>query len=621
LKTSGFEQATVEVFSTRLKILILLAVVGFAALLLRLWLLQVVHGPAYRTQSENNRIHLQDIPPFRGMIFDRHGELLVDNRPSFDLFVVPEEIESRTSLARTMVRLVELDADALKEKLTGEAYRYGFRPMPIKRSLSREELALVEANLFNLSGVMIQVKPQRYYLRGDFASHIIGYLGEISEAQLNSGRYPDCKPGDLIGKYGVERMWQTRIQGTRGGQQVEVDAAGRKLAVLSRKPPTAGENLALTIDRKLQLVAERALSGKKGAIVAMNPMNGEILAMASAPSFDPNIFIEGIDKAEWMRLTTGKDSPLQNRAIQGQYPPGSVFKIVMALAGLEEGLINPEEEVFCDGAFHLGNHMFRCWRKQGHGRVNFHRALVESCDVYFYKLGKRLGVDKIAQYARMCGLGQSTGFELGSEKDGLIPSSQWKLKRFGVPWQPGETISTSIGQSFVLVTPIQMARLTGAIFNGGILYEPRVVKWVGKEGEESYRFAPKAAGKIKAKEEHLALIREALIGVVNEPRGTGSKSRIKDGTVAGKTGTAQVIALEKEKYFGKGEEIPPEYNDHAWFVALATAENPVLAVAVLVENGGHGGSAAAPIAGELIRAYFGEAPQGQVVARGISETR
>jgi penicillin-binding protein 2 len=387
--------------------------------------------------------------------------------------------------------------------------------------------------------------------------------------------------------------------------------------VLSRKPPIAGENLALTIDKKLQGVAEKALSGKKGAIVAMNPMNGEILAMASAPSFDPNAFIEGIDKAEWTRLTTSKDCPLQNRATQGQYPPGSVFKIVMALAGLEEGLIDPQEEVFCEGRFNLGDHVFRCWRKQGHGKVNFRRALVESCDVYFYKLGKRLGVDKIAEYARICGLGRASGFELGSEKDGLVPTSQWKEKRFGIPWQPGETLSTSIGQSFMLVTPIQMARLIGAFFNGGILYEPKVVKWVGKEGKESYQFAPGQAGKLKAKEEHLALIREALIGVVNEPRGTGSKARIKEGTVAGKTGTAQVLALEKEKYFGKGNDIPPEFNDHAWFVALATVENPVLAISVLVENGGHGGSAAAPIAGALIKAYFGADPDGQVVAQQV----
>jgi penicillin-binding protein 2 len=620
---STFEQASVEVFGTRLKIITLIAALTFGALLLRLWLLQVVHGPNYRVQSENNRIHLRDIPPFRGMIFDRYGELLVDNRPSFDLFAVPEEIQMSTSFAENMVRLVDLDEKSLQDKLSGEAFRFGFRPIPVKKNLSREELALVEANLFNLPGFMIQVKPQRHYVLGGFASHIIGYLGEISEQQLNSGQHADNKPGDLIGKYGVEKIWHARLQGVRGGEQVEVDAAGRKLAVLSRKPPIAGENLALTIDKELQLVAEKLLSGKKGAIVAMNPMNGEILAMASAPSFDPNAFVEGIDKEEWVRLTTSKDYPLQNRATQGQYPPGSIFKIVMALAGLEEGVISSHEEVFCGGSFNLGDHVFRCWRKQGHGRVSLHRAIVESCDVYFYTLGKRLGVDKIAHYAKMCGLGRPSGYELGSEKDGLIPTSQWKLKRFGIPWQPGETISTSIGQSFVLTTPIQMARLMGAFFNGGTLYEPKVVKWVGKEGTESHRFTPKQIGKIKAKEEHMAFIREALIGVVNEPRGTGSKSKIKEGKVAGKTGTAQVVALEKEKYFGKGNEIPLEYNDHAWFVALATAEKPVLAVSVLVENGGHGGSAAAPIAGELIKAYLGRVAQERIIARSVlsPETR
>ena len=604
MRFSGFEQASMEVFSIRLKILLIIAVAVFSALALRLWLLQVVHGPEYRVKSENNRIQLQDIPPFRGMIFDRNGELLVDNRPSFDLFLAPEDIRNRESLAENLGRLIGLDPGHVMEKLAGESFRYGFRPIPIKKNLSREELAVMEASFFNLPGVTIQVKPRRHYVNNEFAAHLIGYLGEISDRQLRSGQYPDAKPGDLIGQFGVERAWQKELQGIRGGEQAEVDAAGRRLAVLSRKTPVAGENLALTLEKNLQLAAERALSGKKGAIVAMNPMNGEILAMASAPAFDPNIFIEGLDRAQWNRLITSNDFPLQNRAIQGQYPPGSVFKIVMALAGLEEGLIDPQETVFCGGSFRLGDQTFRCWRKHGHGRVNLHRAFVESCDVYFYALGRRLGVDKIAHYARMCGLGRPTGFELGSEREGLVPTSEWKMRRFGVPWQPGETISTSIGQSFVLVTPIQMARLMGALFNGGILYDPRIVKWVGKEGRENYRFTPRQGGKIKVKEEHLALLRDALIGAVNEPRGTGSRSKIKNGSVAGKTGTAQVISLDAAKSFGSEDEIPPEFRDHAWFVALATAEEPVLAVAVLVEHGGGGGSTAAPIAGELIRAYL-----------------
>lgn len=604
LRSPNFDPVAAEILGRRLKLVTLLVTVVFVALFLRLWLLQIVRGPTYRIQSENNRIHLQDIPAFRGLIFDRLGELLVDNRPSFDLFIIPEDIQNRSQLLESLEVLIGISPEILGEKLHRETLKYPFRPVLIKRNLSVEELAVVETYSFNLAGVMVQVKPQRNYINKEFASHLIGYLGEISESQLNSAHYLDSKPGDLIGRYGVERAWEKHLSGFRGGEQVEVDAAGRKLKIISRKPPVPGQNITLTIDKRLQLLAEKSLEGKKGAIVAMNPNNGEILAMASAPAFDPNLFIGGIGKSEWVRIVSNKDYPLQNRAISGQYPPGSVFKIVVALAGLEEGMIDPQEELFCNGTYTLGNHTYRCWRKQGHGKVSLHRALVESCDVYFYKIGKRLGVDKIASYAEMCGLGVPTGFELGSEREGLIPTNDWKLKRWGVPWQAGETISLAIGQSFTLVTPIQMAQLIGGVFGEGILYEPKVIKSVGKDGKAVYEFRPKPIGRITAKAENLALVRDALIGVVHEPHGTGSNARVKGITVAGKTGTAQVIALEKEKPDGKQEELPPEFMDHAWFVAVAPAEKPVLALAVLVENGGHGGSAAAPIAKELIRAYF-----------------
>jgi penicillin-binding protein 2 len=295
---------------------------------------------------------------------------------------------------------------------------------------------------------------------------------------------------------------------------------------------------------------------------------------------------------------------LQNRAISGQYPPGSVFKIVVALAGLEEGILDPEEEIFCNGSFRVGNRTYRCWRRGGHGRVDLHRALVESCDVYFYTLGKRLGVDKIASYARMLGLGEKPGFDVGGDRPGLIPTTQWKLKRWGVPWQKGETVSTSIGQSFVLVTPLQVAGMIGAVFNGGLVYQPKVVKWVGKDEKEIYRFTPTVLRKAKIKKEHLDRVRRALVGVVNEPRGTGSKARIEGVTVAGKTGTAQVVNLKKEKSWQDKDEMPDEFKDHAWFVAVAPAEDPCLAVAVLIEHGGHGGSAAAPIAMEILSAHL-----------------
>jgi penicillin-binding protein 2 len=604
LRNQAFEQASVEILRKRLSKLPYLVVAVFVVLLLRLWILQVVQGPSYRVQSENNRIRLQDVSPFRGMVFDRNGELLVDNRPSFDAYVIPEEMHDRDGVIRNLHSLIGVDPKGVEEKLGKESQKYAFRPVLIKKNLSREELAVLEGNLYDLPGVMIQIKPQRYYLYKELAAHLIGYLGEISEAQLASGNYPDNKQGDLIGQAGVERVWQKNLNGIRGGEEVEVDAAGRRRSVIARKPPVAGQNIALTIDKDLQQVAEKCLKDKKGSIVALNPRTGEILAMASSPAYDPNLFLEGLNRAEWARLATSKDHPLQNRAVAGQYSPGSTFKIVMALAGLEEGL-DPQEEFFCDGEFTFGEHTFRCWRKQGHGRIALHRAIVESCDVYFYKLGKRLGVDKIHYYAKMCGLGVASGYELGSEKDGLIPSSEWKLKRFGVPWQPGETISTSIGQSFVLVTPLQMARLISAFFNGGFLYEPKVVKWVGKDDKQVYHFAPEVNGRLKAKEQNIAFIRSALVGVVNEPAGTGSKARMKEGIiVAGKTGTAQVVGMGKEKSAQKGEDQSSDYNDHAWFVGIASADKPEIAVAVLVENGGHGGSASAPLAKEMFEAFY-----------------
>lgn len=577
---------------------------AFAVLVLRLWLLQVVHGPDYRVKSENNRIHLKNIPPFRGMIFDRGGHLLVDNRPAYHLFVIPEEIQDAEVLLNRLKELVAVDPATVQTKLDGVRRNQPFRPLLLKRDLSRRELAALETNLFNLPGVVIQVKPQRHYIRGELAAHVIGYLGEISEAQLKSGKYPAHQQGELVGKSGVEALWQSDLHGSRGGEQVEVDAVGRRLKVLSHVPPVSGLNLSLTLDKDLQALAEEGLAGHKGAIVAMNPQNGEILAMASAPAFDPNAFIGGIDRASWERMVSGAEYPLQNRGISGQYPPGSVFKIVVGLAGLEEGLVKPEEEVFCSGRYQLGAHTFRCWKRYGHGNVDFHRAVRESCDVYFYRLGRRLGVDRIAEYAKRLGLGVQTGVNLGSERPGLIPTRAWKLKRWGIPWQTGETISTSIGQSFVLVTPIQMARLASAVFNGGILHQPKVVQWVGKGERTVYRFKPSVISRIGAKPENLKRMQQALVAVVNEPHGTGWRAKIEGVRVAGKTGTAQVVNRETEKVGTKDNIVLEKYRDHAWFVAVAPAEDPKIAVSVLVENAGHGGSQAAPIAKRMIEAYL-----------------
>ncbi|MDB9822254.1 penicillin-binding protein 2 [Deltaproteobacteria bacterium] len=604
MRSSGFDPVLVEILNRRLRTVTIFVLVIISALILRLWFLQIANGLPYRTQSENNRIHLQTIPPFRGMILDRNGELLVDNRPSYNLYVIPEDIQDRKQLLTSLKLLLDIDPEQVGGKLGKAATRYPFKPILIKKNITRNDLAVVETNLFNLPGIMIEVSPQRNYIFGNLASHVIGYLGEISEKELSGGRYPDNSSGDLIGKSGVEGRWQNYLNGITGGMQVEVDAAGRKLRVISRKPPASGLNISLTIDKNLQLLAEESLKGKEGSIVALDPNSGEVLAMASSPSIDSNLFIGGIDEVEWERMISGRDFPLQNRAISGQYPPGSVFKIVVALAGLEEGIINPEEEIVCTGSYTLGDRTYRCWKEGGHGNVGFHRAIRESCDVYFYKIGSRLGVDKIAHYARMCGLGAKTTFELDSEAAGLIPTSAWKLKRWGVPWQLGETVSTSIGQGFVLVTPLQMARLISLIYNGGKLYQPKIVRWIGSDKDYVYEITPTLAGEINVRQESLEHLKKALFAVVNEPHGTGYMAKVNGINVAGKTGTAQVVTLSTAEELSSDGELPEEFRDHAWFVSIAPEERPRLALAILIEHGEHGGSAAAPIAREMIKEYL-----------------
>jgi penicillin-binding protein 2 len=439
-------------------------------------------------------------------------------------------------------------------------------------------------------------------------------MGEITEKELKSGRYPYCKSGDMIGRYGIESRLEKFLTGKRGKKQVEVDSVGRQLNVIFTRHPLPGKDIYLTIDRTLQTRAEELLKGKRGAVVALDPQNGEVLAIASSPSFDPNEFIKGISNERWRQLNDARHAPLQNRAISGLYPPGSVFKIVVALAGLQEGVINPNDEILCSGTYVMGDTSFGCWKKGGHGKVSLHRALVESCDIYFYKMGRELGVDRIARYARQFGFGKRTGIDLDYEASGLIPDTRWKMKRFGMMWHPGETLSMAIGQSYTLVTPIQMACFISSIFNGGILYKPHVIKYAGNFGEIPLTM-DYIRGYMDIDGDKLGLVKEALIGVVNEKRGTGRRASIKGVIVAGKTGTAQVVAIQKDEGKKRQEDVPYEFRDHAWFVAVAPADLPRIAVAVVVEHGGHGGSAAAPIAGELIKTWFSK----EKVQRGFAQ--
>jgi penicillin-binding protein 2 len=607
LKRSELDSRSLEIFTVQLRRTALVLLIAFSVLILRLWYLQVLQGSNYRAKSETNRIRLRDLTPFRGVIADRGGETLVDNRPSYGLFVIPEEIQDREMLLERLEGLIGLDREASARVLDRAEASAPFRPVCLRRNLSRDELAVIETHRFNLPGAIIEVTAQRHYRYGPVAAHVIGYLGEINENQLQSGKYPRNRPGDLVGKSGVEQKWHEVLNGFRGGEQVEVDAVGRTIRVLSKRSSSPGANLTLTIDLGLQTLAESLLEGSKGAVVALDPNNGRVLALVSRPSFDPNVFAGGIERAQWEELSKSPDFPLQNRALSGQYPPGSVFKIVVALAALEHGVVSPTEEIYCKGYYTLGDRPYRCWKKHGHGHVNLQRAIAESCDVYFYTLGLRLGPDKIADMARKLGLGQITGFESGHEKAGLIPTREWKLKRLGIPWQAGESLSTAIGQSFVLITPVQAACMISTLYNGGVRYRPQVTERVGRgEGDALFQFTPQVLSKAELRPDHVERIKRGLYGVVNEPRGTGSKARLKEAAVAGKTGTAQVIALGPNRDKTEEENIPKEYRDHAWFVCVAPAERPEIALAVLVENAGHGGSVSAPIAGKLIQAYLNE---------------
>jgi penicillin-binding protein 2 len=597
-----------EIYQERLKKLTLFVVIMIGILFVRLWFLQIISGAQYRKKSESNRIDLRDILPVRGMIFDRNGELLVDNRASFALGVIPEDIKSLDGLIDDIGRLIEIDGLSAKKKINEGLRQNPFNSVYIKKGLTRDEVARIETNVFHMPGVIIEVKPKRHYIYGPLSAHLIGYLGEIDKEQLNKEVYKENKVGDFVGKFGAEKKWQRYLNGIRGGQQVEVDASGRRLRVLYQKAAEPGFNIYLTIDKDLQMLAERSLKNGAGAIVAMNPMTGEVLTMASSPSFNPNDFAKGMDEKGWKQLISNLRFPLQNRVISGQYPPGSLFKIIVAIAGLEEGVIDPDEKVFCGGSYSFGGRLYRDWKEEGHGYVDLHRALVESCDVYFYKMGQKIGIDTIATYAKSLGLGSKTNLQLGDEKEGLIPNRAWKLRRWHVPWQEGETLSVSVGQSFVLITPIQIVRLVSALFNGGVLFKPQVTKWVEREDKEKiFKFKPNSAQRWSIKKENMELIKRALVGAVNEPRGTGARARLDKIRVAGKTGTAQVIALPEERELAKERDIPYKLRDHAWFVAVAPAENPAIALAILLEHSGTGGSVAAPIAKKILECYFKKA--------------
>ncbi len=598
----------------RFQVVVYLVVSVFVVLLLRLWFLQIIRGESYRNLSENNRIRLEDIPPTRGIIYDRHGRILVDNRPAFKLALIPADVSDLKHTLDKLGRILKVEEPQLEEKVKSAPRGAPFRPILLSRDMNRDQVAAVETHRFNLPGVMVQIEPRRSYEMPSFAAHLIGYLGEIEEAQLKDRKHQGYKLGDYLGKYGVEMEWEPELKGLRGGRQVEADAAGRQLSILREVAPEPGHNLILTLDTQLQLRAESALEGKAGAIIAMDPTTGDILAMASSPAFDQNQFVRGFTSSEWQAIVDNPLHPLENKAIQGQYPLGSTFKPVVATAALAEGLVDPETTFSCNGEYQLGNQAYRCWRKRGHGQIALYQAVVQSCDIYFYQLGQKLGVDLMSAYAQRFRLGSRTLIRLNNEAGGLVPTAQWKLRRFGVPWQKGEDLVTAIGQGFLLATPMQMAVFYAAIANGGKFLRPRVVLRVeDPDGGVVKNVSPEILGNLNLSPDTISFIQNALEGAVNEPKGTGRaaqlRGRLRSIKVAGKTGTAQVVrAPEDDEEEQDENQVPYEFRDHAWFVAYAPAEAAEIVVVVLVEHGGHGGSAAAPLARQVMEEYFKNRP-------------
>ena len=583
----------------------------FVVLLMRLVYLQVVTGDDYYRLSMNNSIRLQTVDPPRGLVLDRHGTKLAENRPSFDVSFTPKDAGDVGRVLSELAAYLNVPVDELQGKVKHSRGLAAFRPVVLKQDIGRDVLAAVEAHKVDMPGVSIQVRLRRNYLYELNASHLIGYLGEINLDELKSGDYPNLRGGDYIGKFGVERTQESVLRGEPGGRQVEVNANGQIMRVLQTVSPKPGRNVHLTLDRELQQRAEELLEGVAGAAVAVEPATGNILAMVSSPPFNQNAFVSGVGTGVWEALISHPFRPLENKAIQGEYPPGSTFKIVTALAGLEEKAIDETTSFDCAGFLPFAGRDYRCWKKEGHGRVDVRRALSESCDVFFYRTGLRLGIDRLAWYAKAFGLGVRSGVTLDQEARGLIPSSAWKKKRFGVAWQEGETLSVSIGQGYVLATPLQMAMLTAAVGNGGIRHRPTVLSRVETmEGDVVFQTAPQEIGRLPISPRNLKIVQQGIWGAVNGERGTARRVHLNDIEIAGKTGTSQVVGRKD----GGDDYTPPHLRPHAWFVCYAPFDAPKIAIAVVVENGEHGSSAAGPIAREMVKTYLRKMPHGQKLA-------
>lgn len=585
---------------------IIVCAVCISILVGRLWYLQIMRGSFFRDRSENNRLRTIFIPSPRGVIVDRRGEPLVSNRPSFNIELVVEDSPNVSQTVTEVAHLVGEEPAELQERLSKQNKRRRFEPKILLRDVSRDVVAKISAQKYRLPGVIVSAVPVRAYPYGQLAAHALGYLREVSAEQLKSPNYQGYRAGDMVGQVGLEAAFERYLRGERGEQAVIVNARGTKIGEAFFQQEIPGSDVHVTLDRALHNAAEQALAGRRGAVVAMHAQTGDILALVSSPAFDPGVFSGEIPKDVWADLTDASTAKLSNRAVQGAFPPGSVFKVFVAAGALSEGVTDTGESTFCPGFLKFGKRNFRCHKHSGHGKTDLHEAMIQSCDVYFYTIGQRLGVDRIHHYAHdLFGLGEPIGLEGMDENAGLIPSTRWKEAYFKDPenkrWYPGETLPVAIGQGAVLTTPLQLARSLAAVVNGGRLLKPRLVsKVVAADGRvlEQKGSEPQVSRVLEIEPAIFEYLKQSLLGVVEDKRGTGRRAALPKESgirVGGKTGTAQVVSREAG---GK-------FEDHAWFAGFAPAEKPEIVVVALVENAGHGGEIAAPVVRKVMMQYFG----------------
>jgi len=590
-------------------------VVGAALVLwLRVWHLQVYRGDYYRRVSENNRIRKIDIPAPRGILYDSQGKIILGNTPSSDLIVIPQYMKDKDKTFDVLSRLLHQTRDNYERKFKQAKSQPRFMPITMQRNLTQHEVSIIEGNRLFLPGVEVRTTARREY-NPDISPHMLGYLGEINPTlldELNSkNRTNPYSIGDLVGKQGLEARLEPHIRGRRGYKIIQVDAFGRasnpnkqdwQLPMVAAQ---AGANVELTLDLELQKSVTRAFSGKNGTVIVMDPRNGAILAMTSQPGWDPYMYQKGLTTEEFRALTLDPLHPFMDKTTGGEYPPGSTYKAVVALAALQEGVVNANNTYYCNGSFSLGNQNFGCHKKEGHGYVNLKQALMQSCDVYFYHIGIDLGVDRIAKYARALGLGSKLGLNLNMERPGLVPTSAWKIATHKEPWATGETPPIAIGQGYNLTTPLQMASLYATIANQGHIWKPFLIKRIaspfGQVLEERQPELLRTTDAISP--QNYALVRKGLEAVVMDDEGTGKKARVEGISVAGKTGSVQVVNLKKNK---NQSDVSILWKEHAMFASFAPSDNPEVVVAVVSEHDdkGGGGASAAPVAGEILNAYF-----------------